>query len=110
MKDVEKRCVITWSTKSEWSGIGPVKPAHMVLSDDKSFLPGLVENLAATRPDGLFIVHTKDSAFTTGRIPSYTLSLFYLNCNDVIVHFSGTDLHRIAAWVQNQAELEIWCI
>jgi len=30
--------VVTWSTKSEGSGIGPVKPVHMVFSDDESFL------------------------------------------------------------------------
>ena len=32
------------------------------------FFEGSVENLAATRLDVLFIVHTIDSAFTTGRI------------------------------------------
>jgi len=36
--DGEKRWVIIWSTKSEGCGIGPVKPMHMVFSDDESFL------------------------------------------------------------------------
>ena len=30
--------VVTWSTKSEGGGIGPVKPVYMVFSDDESFL------------------------------------------------------------------------
>jgi len=38
-EDGEKQWVITWSTKSEGDGIGPVKPAHTTFSDDESFLP-----------------------------------------------------------------------
>jgi len=34
------------------------------LATTRVFLQGSVENLAATQPDMLFIVHAKDSAFT----------------------------------------------
>ena len=34
----EKQCVIAWSMKSEEGGIGPVKPVHMVFSNDESLL------------------------------------------------------------------------
>ena len=49
------------------------------------FFEGSVENLAATWPDVLFIVHTIDSAFTTSRIRTYTLFLFCRNNNAVIM-------------------------
>ena len=38
------------------------------------------------RPDVLFIVHPKDSAFTMSRIQSYMFFLFCRNNNDVIMH------------------------
>ena len=31
----EKQWVITWTTESEGGNIGPVKPVHMVFSDDE---------------------------------------------------------------------------
>ena len=82
----EKWLVVTWSTKSEEGCIGPVGTVHMVFSDNESFLVKTsVENLAATQLDVPFVVHTKGSAFTTGRIQSYTLFLFRRNNDDVIM-------------------------
>ena len=37
LEDGEKQWVIVWSMKSEEGGIGPVKPACMVFSEDESF-------------------------------------------------------------------------
>jgi len=73
-EDGEKRWVITWPMKFEGGDIDPVKPVHVVfrrtwyLVTMRVFFQGSVESLAATRPDMLFIVHMKDSAFTMGRI------------------------------------------
>jgi len=50
----------------------PVKPAHTVFNGNKSFFQGSVETLAAVRPGVLFMVHVKDSAFTTGTGGNYT--------------------------------------
>jgi len=44
-EDGGKQRTVTWSTKSEGVGVGPVKPVHMVL---RTFFQGPVENLAAT--------------------------------------------------------------
>ena len=56
LEDGEKRWVIAWSMKSEGGGIGPVNPACMVLVKTRV--------LAMAKPNVLFIVHTKNSAFT----------------------------------------------
>ena len=47
--------VITWFTKSEVGGIGPVKPVHMVFSDNEGNCSRLCWNVAATRLDVLFM-------------------------------------------------------
>ena len=58
------------------------------------FFQGSVENLAAMRPDVLFIVHAKDSAFPMGRIQSYMLFFFHCNNNDAIMHSWFVSAHN----------------
>ena len=72
--DGKKRWVISWSTKSEGDGICPVKPAHMVFSDDEGFL-GSVENLAAMPLDVLFMFHAKLISFPLSVIDMTHLSI-----------------------------------
>ena len=60
------------------------------------FFEGSVENLAATWPDVLFIVHTIDSAFTTGRIWSYML--FHFRCNNDAVIMCSRCTYTISIW------------
>ena len=79
-EDGEKQWVNVFSTKVEEGGIGPAEVFR--ISDGRSFSFEVPFKLAAVWQDVLFIVHSRDSAFTMWENTMYTFFLCHHNEDD----------------------------